>query len=158
MYLYYVYMNMVSNHSVITFPHSCHLFPPYYPPSLSWAHLYFWNYLTCLYVSLLGHELYIEMKGRAERPFPPCSVWPLYCLKLNLAECGQSIHVWDFYYVFSYLWLCWVFITAHGVFLVSASGVYFPLWCTGFFSLQYLLLLRNMGSRSRWLSNQGMWA
>ena len=98
------------------------------------------------------------MKGRAERPFPPCSVWPLQCLKLNLAECGQSIHVWDFYYVFSYLWLCWVFITAHGVFLVSASGVYFPLWCTGFFSLQYLLLLRNMGSRSRWLSNQGMWA
>ena len=63
-----------------------------------------------------------------------------------------------FYYVFSYLWLCWVFITAHGLFLVSASGVFSSLWCTGFFSLWHLLLLRNTGSRSHWLSDQGVWA
>lgn len=102
------------------------------------------------------------MKGRgAERPSPPCSLWPLQCLKLNLAECGQSICVWVFfffYYVFSYLWLFWVFITAHGLFLVSVSGVFSSLWCTGFFSLRHLLLLRNTGSRSRWLSDQGVWA
>ena len=49
---------------------------------------------------------------------------------------------------FIYLWLCWVFIAAHGLSLVVASGGYSSLRCTGF-SLQWLLLLRSMGSRAQ---------
>ena len=37
------------------------------------------------------------------------------------------------------LWLCWVFVAAHGLSLVVVSGGCSLLWCTGF-SLQWLLL------------------
>ena len=40
----------------------------------------------------------------------------------------------------------WVFVTAHGLSLVVASGGHYSLWCTGF-SLRWLLLLWSTGSR-----------
>ena len=47
---------------------------------------------------------------------------------------------------FIYFWLRRVFVAAHSLSLVAASGVCSLLWCAGF-SLQWLLLLQNMGSR-----------
>ena len=52
----------------------------------------------------------------------------------------------QFIYLFIYFWLCWVFVAAHRLSLVAASGGYSLLRCTGF-SLQWLLLLWSMGSR-----------
>ena len=51
-----------------------------------------------------------------------------------------------FFKLINYFWLCWVFVAAHALSLVSASGGYSSLQCTGF-SLQWLLLLRSTGSR-----------
>ena len=48
--------------------------------------------------------------------------------------------------LFIYFWLHWVFIAARGLSLVAARGGYSSLQCVGF-SLQWLLLLRSMGSR-----------
>ena len=49
-------------------------------------------------------------------------------------------------YLFIYFWLCWVFVSVHGLFLVATSGGYSSLRCAGF-SLQWLLSLRSTGSR-----------
>ena len=51
-----------------------------------------------------------------------------------------------FFYKFIYFWLRWVFIAVHGLPLVVASRGYSLLRCAGF-SLQWLLLLRGVGSR-----------
>ena len=48
--------------------------------------------------------------------------------------------------LFIYFWLRWVFVAAHGLSLVAASGGYSSLWYAGF-SLRWLLLLRSTGSR-----------
>ena len=48
--------------------------------------------------------------------------------------------------LFVCLWLRWVFVAAHGLSLVVASGGYSLLQCTGF-SLWWLLLLQSAGSR-----------
>ena len=48
--------------------------------------------------------------------------------------------------LFTYFWLCWVFVAACGLSLVVASGGYSLLWCAGF-SLWWLLLLWSAGSR-----------
>ena len=50
----------------------------------------------------------------------------------------------DFFFFF--FWLLRVFIAAHWLSLVAASGGYSSLWCAGF-SLRWLLLLRSTGSR-----------
>ena len=52
---------------------------------------------------------------------------------------------------------CWVFVAAHELSLVSASGGYSSLWCTGF-SLQWLLLLQSSDSRRVGFSSCGAWA
>ena len=48
----------------------------------------------------------------------------------------------------------WVFVAAHGLSLVAASGGYSSLRCTGF-SLQWFLLLRSTGSRHASFSSCG---
>ena len=53
-----------------------------------------------------------------------------------------------------YFWLHWVFVAARGLSLIAASGGYSSFRCTGF-SLQWLLLLRSMGSRHVGFSNCG---
>ena len=55
---------------------------------------------------------------------------------------------------FIYFWLCWVFVAAHRLSLVVASGVYSLLRCAGF-SLRWLLLLWNTGSRRAGCSSCG---
>ena len=51
-----------------------------------------------------------------------------------------------YFILFIYFWLHWVFVAAHGLSLVVASGGYSSLRCAGF-SLRWLLLLRGTGSR-----------
>ena len=55
---------------------------------------------------------------------------------------------------FFFFWLHWVFVAAHGLSLAVASRGYFSLRCAGF-SLQWLLLLQNMGSRCMGFSSCG---
>ena len=70
-----------------------------------------------------------------------------------------------FIYLFIFIFGCigsslglhWVFVAVRGLSLVAVSGGYSSLWCTGF-SLQWLLLLRSMGSRCMGFSSCGTWA
>ena len=57
-------------------------------------------------------------------------------------------------YKFIYFWLRWVFVAARGLSLVAVSGGYSSLWCMGF-SLWWLLLLQNTGSRRVGFSSCG---
>ena len=50
------------------------------------------------------------------------------------------------FYLFIYLWLCWVFVSVRGLSLVVASGGHSSSRCAGL-SLSWPLLLRNTGSR-----------
>ena len=60
-------------------------------------------------------------------------------------------------YLFIYFWLHWVFVAAHGLSLVAASGGYSSLRSAGF-SLPWLLLLRSTGSRCVGFSSCSTWA
>ena len=86
----------------------------------------------------------------------PCSLllgtpYPI-CLESFL----KNIYLF-IYCLFIYFWLCWVFVAAHGLSLVVASGGYSLLRCVGF-SLQWLLLLQSTGSRHAGFSSCGTWA
>ena len=73
-----------------------------------------------------------------------------YCILL-------SFFFFFIFIFFLHFCLCWVFVAAHGLSLVAASGDYSSVWCTGF-SLQWLLLLLSMGSRCTGFSSCGLWA
>ena len=75
---------------------------------------------------------------------------PTYVLPINL-------FFNTFVHSFIYLWLCWVFVAAHGLSLVAESRGYSSLQCAGF-PLQWLLLLWSMGSRRAGFSSCGMQA
>ena len=62
-----------------------------------------------------------------------------------------------FIYLFIYFRLHWVFVAAHRLSLVVASGGYSSLWWAGF-SLRWLLLLRSTGSRRAGFSSCGLQA
>ena len=51
-----------------------------------------------------------------------------------------------FIYLFTYLWLCWVFVSVRGLPLVAVSGGHSSSRCAGL-SLSRSLLLRSTGSR-----------
>ena len=59
-----------------------------------------------------------------------------------------------YFYKFIYLWLRWVFVAAHRLSLVAASGGSSSLRCAGF-SLRWLLLLRSTGSKRAGFSSCG---
>ena len=79
--------------------------------------------------------------------------------------CGVSVQLFSpFYFIYLFLnfiyfifWPSWVFIAAHGLSLVAASGGHSSLRCTSF-SLWWLLLLRSTGSRRVGFSSCGLWA
>ena len=50
------------------------------------------------------------------------------------------------FFIYFYLWLCWVFVSVQGLSLVVASGGHSSLQCAGL-SLSRSLLLRSTGSR-----------
>ena len=61
-------------------------------------------------------------------------------------ECSVNIFYFCLINLFVYFWLHWVFVAAHGLSLVAASGGFSSLRCAGF-SLWWLLLLWSTGSR-----------
>ena len=64
-------------------------------------------------------------------------------------ECGVltiELMIFFKFYLFIYLWLCWVFFSVRGLSPVAASGGHSSLRCTGL-SLSRPLLLRSTGSR-----------
>ena len=71
--------------------------------------------------------------------------------------CYLTFRVFFFFLIYLFIWLCWVFVAACRLSLVAASGGYSSLWCMGF-SLQWLLLLQNTGSRRVGFSSCGTWA
>ena len=82
----------------------------------------------------------------------PPGKFPLYLLHAvsqQISCPSNSILVSTFfltYYLFIYLWLCWVFASARGPSLVVASGGHSSLRCVGL-SPSRPLLLRSTGSR-----------
>ena len=60
----------------------------------------------------------------------------------------------NLFYLFIYFWLHWVFVAVHGLSLAVASGGCSLLRCAGF-SLWWLLLLQNTGSRCTGFSSCG---
>ena len=60
-----------------------------------------------------------------------------------------------FFLIYLFIWLCWVFVAAHGLSLIAASKGYSSLWCAGF-SLWWLLLLQSTGSRYAGFSSCSM--
>ena len=63
----------------------------------------------------------------------------------------------NLFILFIYFWLRWVFVAERGLSLVAASGGYSSLQCVCF-SLRWLLLLWNVGSRRVGFSSCGTWA
>ena len=70
---------------------------------------------------------------------------------------STSFFFFNYFILFIYFWLCWVFVATHGLSLVAASGGCSSLWSVGF-SLWWLLLLQSTGSRRRGFSSCGTWA
>ena len=85
-----------------------------------------------------------------------CFVFLLFSFKSFLYILGFFLFLKKFF-LFIYFWLHWVFIAAHGLSLVAASGGYSSLQCTGF-SLRWLLLLQSTSSRHAGFSSCGAWA
>ena len=90
--------------------------------------------------------------------------WKLFLL-LYLLKNTERIGIISYlnvYFIFSnlfiyfYFWLHWVFVAAHGLSLVLASGGYSWLQCVGL-SLWWLLLLQSTGSRRAGFGSCGMW-
>ena len=88
-----------------------------------------------------------------------CACWPSLCLLWRNVYLGLLPVFWlsclffvfcfflNFnYYLFIYLWLCWVFVSVRGLSPVAASGGHSSLRCVGL-SLSQPLLLRSTGSR-----------
>ena len=59
-----------------------------------------------------------------------------------------------FLFIYLFIWLHWIFVAVEGLSLVASSRDYSSLQCVGF-SLQWLLLLRSMGSRHMRFSSCG---
>ena len=98
-----------------------------------------------------------EVKGQVSLPsISNMILWyPWAIATLNSSEAQTDtplIRTQAFLFMYFYFWLCWVFLAAHGLPLVGASRGYSSLKCMGF-SLQWLFLLWNMGSRARRLSS-----
>ena len=65
--------------------------------------------------------------------------------------CKTILHVFSsffkkFSFIYTYFWLCWVFVSVRGLSLVAASGGHSSSQCAGL-SLSRPLLLRSTGSR-----------
>ena len=69
--------------------------------------------------------------------------WHLYCLWVLISS---SFFFFFNKFIYFYFWLRWVFVAAHRLSLIAASGNYSWLRCVGI-SLLWLLLLRSTGSR-----------
>ena len=75
------------------------------------------------------------------------SCWTTLRKPLNILYIQQYLsHVFFFFKLFIYFWLCWVFVSVRGFSVVAASGGHSSSQCMGL-SLLWPLLLRSTGSR-----------
>ena len=73
-----------------------------------------------------------------------CTYWPfVYPLWKNVYSDTLPIFL---FFIFIYLWLCWVFVSVRGPSPVAASGGHSSSWCAGL-SPSRSLLFRSTGSR-----------
>ena len=97
------------------------------------------HFRTCLLTAHSHTSTERKLIGNHLKIWKPIS-WIILFFKINI--------------LFIYFWLCWVFVAACRLSLVAASGGYSSLRCVGF-SLRWLLLLQNMGSRCVGFSSCG---
>ena len=71
---------------------------------------------------------------------------PIFFFKLARGEDSFYLFIYLFVCLFTYFWLCWVFVSVRGLSPVAASRGYSSSWCTGL-SLSRPLPLRSTGSR-----------
>ena len=137
-------------------PYLLPLASPSHPPSLSF-----------FLIPLLSKCIFIHLSSSTQFYNP--SFLPLCSCLLNQIEkntvTNKNIFVISFFkilflkiYLFIiYFWLHWIFVAVCGLSLVAAREGYSSLWCTSV-SLQWLLLLRNTGSKHAGFSSCGTWA
>ena len=70
----------------------------------------------------------------------------LSCVSVIFSCMSLFIYLFIKFYLFIYLWLCWVFVSVRGLSLVAASGGHSSSRCAGL-SLSRPLLLQSTGSR-----------
>ena len=113
--------------------------------------------LSTVFSLLINHPK-TRTKGKTQIP-SAMKLWQMEEWKVNpwhrrkwkLNADGLQ-HQWETFWFFCqiffvlYFWLNWVFVAAHGISLVAASGGYSFLQCVGF-SLWWLLLLQSMSCR-----------
>ena len=124
--------------------------------SLLWNALRATNYLTVALCNFRNILQYFKWCHATYHPDFACLLWGegwggLYGIvpfEYNFFNINLFI------YLFIYFWLHWVFIAAHGLSLVAASGGYSSSQCAGF-SVRWLLLLRSSGSRLTGFSSCG---
>ena len=78
----------------------------------------------------------------------------LYLIIGYFLQKSTDFFSFNLFILFIYFWLCWVFVAARRLSLVVVSRGYSSLQCTGF-SLRWLLLLWNRGSRRTGFSSYG---
>ena len=96
------------------------------------------------------------VKDSSAQPFTSISPWAIVAKPCVCSQrCAHPfwfmqvrIQKWNFFFfnLFIYFWLCWVFVSMRGLFLVVASGGHSSSRCAGL-SLSRPLLLRGTGSR-----------
>ena len=75
----------------------------------------------------------------------PGNHWSIFCHYIVVCIFWHLMYVWVVFfkfYLFIYLWLCWVFVSVRGLSLVAASGGHSSSRCMGL-SLSRPLLLRR---------------
>ena len=116
---------------------------PLFVVSLLMLSIYSWVSFSCLY-SLISILYFIISTllfiGFFSAWFEFCLQFFFQCLKVKF-----RVLIWFFFLIYLF-WLHWVFVAAHGLSLVAASGGY-PSWRCAGFSLRWPLLLRSTGSR-----------
>ena len=115
----------------------------------TWANLFIYLFLAALHL----HCCAWAFSSCGERGLLFVAVCGLLIVVASLCCRAQALGTWAsvvvarrLIYLFIYFWLHWVFVAAHGLSLVAASGGYSLLQCAGF-SLCGFCLLRSTGSR-----------
>ena len=141
-------------------------------PPMFISHIYLQVMVDHCLLGIRDHvSTLIDLKSCVSQPMP---LWPsmvMSCFQVTQVFLSFSmLRVQYFFFLknrwmlsffknlfilFIYFWPRWVFVAAHGLSLVVASGGCSSLWCAGF-SLRWLLLLWSTGSRRAGFSSCGM--
>ena len=102
-----------------------------------WGQIFFVTYYILLCFILFGVEVWFHILQHKS------SSW--ICV-FSLQKLRYKVIYFFNLFIYSYFWLCWVFVSVRGLSLVVASGGHSSLQCAGL-SLSWPLLLWSTGSR-----------